>query len=385
MRAHRRRAYAASGERRATDELLDGLEGRAREERAELLAWLREEGLTDDAELRRATENGTVVLVAASRALGTGERYSARQIAEHSGLPLDLWLTLGRASGLPQPVDPDVIHYGEMDLEAARTTRRFLDAGLGPEQLLNTTRVLSRGLAQTAELMRQTVMELAIAPGVSEKQLAQTYAGVAEGLVPLVGPLVEQMLRIHLNHAVREEVLTADEREAGRLPGAREVSVAFADLVGFTRLGEQLPPDELERVAERLGELTGEVACAPVRFVKSIGDAVLLVSPEPLALVRAAHELVAAADREGEEFPQLRVGVASGPAVTRAGDWFGRPVNLASRITTVARAGSIVADADTRKRIGEADGLQWSYVGERKLKGVPGPVKLHRARADDPA
>jgi adenylate cyclase len=369
----------------ASDDLLDGLEGRAREEREELLAWLREEGLTDDAELRRATENGTVVLVAASRALGTGERYSARQIAEHSGLPLDLWLTLGRASGLPQPVDPDVIHYGEMDLEAARTTRRFLDAGLGPEQLLNTTRVLSRGLAQTAELMRQTVMELAIAPGVSEKQLAQTYAGVAEGLVPLVGPLVEQMLRIHLNHAVREEVLTADEREAGRLPGAREVSVAFADLVGFTRLGEQLPPDELERVAERLGELTGEVACAPVRFVKSIGDAVLLVSPEPLALVRAAHELVAAADREGEEFPQLRVGVASGPAVTRAGDWFGRPVNLASRITTVARAGSIVADADTRKRIGEADGLQWSYVGERKLKGVPGPVKLHRARADDPA
>lgn len=368
-----------------TEELLAGLEDGARAERLELLEWLVQELDADPAELRRATQNGTVVLVAASRTLGSGERYSARQVAEESGLPLELWLALGRASGLPQPVDLDAVHFGEMDLEAARTTRRFMDAGLGEEQLVNTTRVLARGLAQTAELMRHTVLELALAPGVSELELAKTYAGVAEGLVPLVGPLVEQMLRIHLNHAVREEVVTAAERETGSLPGAREVSVAFADLVGFTRLGEELPPDQLERVAERLGHLAGEVVCPPVRYVKSIGDAVLLVSPEPAALVAAAHELVAAADAEGEEFPQLRVGIASGPAVSRAGDWFGRPVNLASRITTVARAGSVVADQATRKAIGDDGHVTWSFVGERKLKGLPAPVKLHRARPADPA
>ncbi len=364
-------------------DLLDGLEGAARAERAELLDWLRSEHLSDEAELERATQNGTIVLVAAARSLGTGERYSAREVADLSGLDLDLWLALGRASGLPRPVDLDTVHYGDTDLAAARTTVGFIEAGLGHDQLVNTTRVLGRGLAQTAELMRQTVMELAIAPGVTEKQLAQTYAGVAAGLVPLVGPLVDQMLRIHLNHAVREEVVTAAEREAGELPGAREVSVAFADLVGFTRLGEELPPDQLERVAERLGQLANAVVDPPVRFVKSIGDAVLLVSADPGALVAVAHALVAAADAEGEEFPQLRVGVASGPAVSRAGDWFGRPVNLASRITTVARAGSVVADDVTRKAIGDADGLQWSFVGERKLKGVPAPVKLHRVRTAD--
>lgn len=363
-----------------TADLLDGLEGTAREERAELLQWLRAEHAADDDELRRTTENGTIVLVAASRTLGRGERCSARDVARTAGLPLDYWLALTRASGLPQPDDLDLPRYGDMDLELARITRRLLDAGLPPEQVLGTSRVLSRGLAQTAELMRQDVMGLALAPGASEKDLAEAYASVAEELVPLVGPLVEQMLRIHLNHAVREEVVTAAEREAGELPGARDVSVAFADLVGFTRLGEELPPDELERVAHRFAGIAAEVVETPVRFVKSIGDAVLLVSAEPLALVRTAHALVAAADAEGEEFPQLRVGVASGPAVSRAGDWFGRPVNLASRITTVARAGSVVTDDATRTAIGDAGGLRWSSVGERRLKGVPAPVRLYRAR-----
>lgn len=366
--------------------LLEGLEGAARAERAELLAWLRATHAVTDEELRNATAEGTVVLLAASRALGAGERFSAREVARESGLPLELFTALGRASGLPQPVDADVVAFGDMDLEAARTARRLLDAGLRPEQLVDTSRVLSRGLAQTAELMRQTVMELALAPGVSEKDLAATYAAVAEELVPMAGPLVEQMLRIQLNHAVREEVVTAAEREVGSLPGARDISVAFADLVGFTRLGEELPPDELERVAERLGRIAADVVEAPVRLVKSIGDAVLLVSADPLALVGAAHALVAAADAQGPDFPQLRVGVASGPAVLRAGDWFGRPVNLASRITAVARAGAVVTDAATRAAIGDSGGVRWSAIGERRLKGVPGATRLHRARLpDDPA
>lgn len=366
-------------------ELLEGLAGAARDERAELLAWLRAEHAATDQELRQATAEGTVVLVAAGRALGAGERYSAREVARESGLPGELLTALTRASGLPQPVDADLVAYGEMDLEAARTAKRLLDAGLRADQLVNTSRVLSRGLAQTAELMRQTVMELALAPGASEKELAATYAAVATELVPMVGPLVEQMLRIQLNHAVREEVVTAAERQAGLLPGAREVSVAFADLVGFTRLGEELPPDELERVAERLGRLAGDIVEAPVRLVKSVGDAVLLVAPDPLALVGAAHALVAAADAQGPDFPQLRVGVASGPAVLRAGDWFGRPVNLASRITAVARAGAVVTDAATRKAIGDPEGVTWSSVGVRRLKGVLSPTRLYRARLpDDP-
>jgi adenylate cyclase len=87
--------------------------------------------------------------------------------------------------------------------------------------------------------------------------------------------------------------------------------------------------------------------------VTTIGDAVMLVSPEPVPLLDALLDLTAAADKE--DLPQLRVGVASGWAVSRAGDWFGSPVNVASRVTSVARPGSVLAAESTRELIGDAE------------------------------
>ena len=119
----------------------------------------------------------------------------------------------------------------------------------------------------------------------------------------------------------------AVERAAGTLPGARPITVAFADLVGFTQLGEVLPPEELARVAGRLTDLSRQLVCEPVRFVKTIGDAVMLVSPDPEKLLGALLGLLEAA--AADDFPRLRAGVATGMAVGRAGDWYGSPVNLA--------------------------------------------------------
>jgi adenylate cyclase len=94
--------------------------------------------------------------------------------------------------------------------------------------------------------------------------------------------------------------------------------------------------------------------------------------------------LIEAADAEGEEFPPLRVGLAFGPAVGRGGDFYGPPVNLASRITGVARPGSVLASGEAREALGED--FRYSYAGERKLKGI-GEVKLYRVRrgGDDTA
>lgn len=364
----------------AEDGLLDGLEGEAREERIALLSWLRDDYRMSREALQQSSTNGTLVLAASGRALGTGERYSAADVERRTGLDARLWADLLRAGGLPAPLDLDAVQYGETHLEAARSVKRFVDAGVQHEQLLNVARVLGRGLAQTADLMRQTVMELTIAPGMSERQLASRYAATSEGLVPMLGPMLDQLLRLHLHNAVRDEVVTDDERRAGALPGAREVSVAFADLVGFTKLGEELPPTELERVAERLVLLTGDAIDPSVRLVKSVGDAVLLVSSDPLALARTAFGVLDRVEEEGPGFPQVRIGLAHGPAAARAGDWFGRPVNLASRITGVARAGSVVADAAARDAIGEDHGVAWSTVGDRRLKGIRSSVRLYRAR-----
>ncbi len=178
-------------------------------------------------------------------------------------------------------------------------------------------------------------------------------------------PLVSNLLALHLRHATQSEAISALERSGGQLPGSREVAVCFADLVGFTRLGEEVPPDELGRLAVRLEALAGEVVEPPVRLVKTIGDAAMLASPEPEPLLDAALELIDAADAEGEDFPQLRAGAALGTALPRAGDWFGRPVNLASRITRIARPGSLLAERELREaRRVDARGegaYRWSY------------------------
>ncbi len=190
---------------------------------------------------------------------------------------------------------------------------------------------------------------------------------------------MSNLLALHLRHATESEVISAVERSGGQLPGSREVAVCFADLVGFTRLGEEVPPDELGRLAVRLEALAGEAAEPPVRLVKTIGDAAMLASPEPEPLLDAALALIDAADAEGEDFPQLRAGAALGLALPRAGDWFGRPVNLASRITAIARPGSLLAERELREST--SDAYRWSFAGERRLRGIREPVALFRARA----
>jgi len=186
------------------------------------------------------------------------------------------------------------------------------------------------------------------------------------------------VLRLQLRHGLETEAVSVAERAAGKLPGARDVTVCFADLVGFTRLGEAVPPEELENLANRLTGLARDVASPPVGFIKTIGDAVMFVSTDAAALLRAALELLVAAEKE--DMPPLRVGLAAGSAVRRAGDWFGSPVNLASRVTAVARPGTVLVAESAHDLIGESDGFNWSFAGARHVKGVKGEVKLFRAR-----
>jgi len=120
-----------------------------------------------------------------------------------------------------------------------------------------------------------------------------------------------------------------------------------------------------------------------VRLIKTIGDAAMLQATDTAALVAATLELVERADGMGEDFPQLRAGVARGEALERGGDWYGRPVNLASRITAIARPGSVLVDQHARDSAG--DGYEWSFAGKRRIKGVTGEVALHRVRREEPA
>jgi adenylate cyclase len=222
-------------------------------------------------------------------------------------------------------------------------------------------------------------MHMALEPGLSERQLAERFGAMAGMLTPTTVPIMEQTLKLQLRQMLASEVARTAERRDGSLPGARDVAVGFGDLVGFTRLGEDVPPDELGAVATRLEELAGEVIAPPVRMVKTIGDAVMYVSDDPVALLRTSIALSEAGDAQGEDFPQLRIGTATGQAIQRGGDWFGRPVNLASRVTGIARPGSVVC-TEPLKEAAPDDAFQFSFIGARKIKGVPGSTALFRAR-----
>jgi len=132
-------------------------------------------------------------------------------------------------------------------------------------------------------------------------------------------------------------------------------------------------------VASRLVELTGEVIEPPVARVKSVGDAVMLVSPDPERLVADVLTLVERVGEEGEDFPELRAGIAHGPVVRTGGDLYGHTVNLASRLTSIARPGTVVATADVRART--RGRITWSRSLPRHLRGMRGAVVIAKARA----
>src|SRR4051794_589555 len=356
--------------------LCEGLEGeQARAARRRLLSELHEQGMSVE-ELRRVVAEDKLVLAPVSRALSSQSRYTAREIAEKAGVDLGFLAASRRALGLAVPADDDRV-YGETDLEAAQLGAQNRNVGFADDDALEVARVLGQGMARYAEATRALVARTFLEPGLDEYELAHRYRVVAEQLMPLAGPWLEHIFALHLQQVLRSDAITQEQRRSGRLDNPQEAVIAFADLVGFTELGEQLPVEELGSVAGRLSQLAGEALEPPVRIVKLIGDAVMLVSPEPEPMVDVALRLVdMAAEHEG--FPPLRAGIASGQAVHRWGDWFGTPVNLASRLTTRARPSTVLVSEEIRVAVDSS--FDFSDAGRKKLKGFSSPVRAYRVR-----
>src|SRR4051794_1613637 len=359
--------------------LLEGLEGKDREARKQLLEQLSEDGVSDD-QLRKAVEEQRLALLPVERALGADRTLSAEEAAEKAGVSVDFVRRHRRALGLPLH-EEDGAAFSAEDVEALEDVRRFIDAGLDEEGIEDVTRVVGESMSRVARSVAELTASSLLKPGVTEHDLGIGFAEAARHLVPLFGKQLEFVFKQQLLELVRSEMVSHTEREAGRLPGAETVNVSFADLVGFTKLGEELPPEEIGRVAGKLGELAAGLAEPPVRLVKTIGDAAMLVSPEDSTeeLVRVTLDLIRAVEEEGDDFPLLRAGVARGEAIGRGGDWYGRPVNVASRLTGVARPGSVLTTESVHDEA--EDAFTWSFAGRKKLKGVKDPLPLFRARA----
>jgi adenylate cyclase len=356
--------YAAAG-------LLDGLKGQEREARVRLLDRLSAEGFGPD-ELKRAVAEDRLALLLVERVLAGN--CSANDVEARTGLEAGKILALRLALGLPEAGAEDDV-FSDADVEAARSIKTFLEAGFSDVAVIEITRVLGEGMARLSAAIGQTFAQTFLRPGQAEDEVAAQFAAVAESMTAAFEPVLAAAFRAHVLDSVRRAMLSHDELAAGQVAGEWEMGVCFADLVGFTRLGAELETQTLGDVVGTFSELAAKVAEPPVRLVKTIGDAAMLVSRESGPLVEAALALVEAVDEA--DLPSVRAGLAWGATIPRSGDFFGHAVNLASRVTGIARPGSVLC---TKELHDAAPDFDWSFAGRHRLKGIGDAVPLYRAR-----
>lgn len=366
--------------------LLEGVDEDQRPARIKLLTELYLEDGVDLETLKEEAAANRLVLLPADLVLGRSkEKYTPREIAELAGLSVTDFQNLIAAVGLPRPA-ADQRTFDDADLTAARRLKRFQEVGIPTENLLAVTRQVGSSAARIAQSHRDLVASDIVSPGADEYQAAVQLRQASLQLLPLAEQAVDYALRSHFIDQIRNQAMAVANSGLFGDRESTEVSVCFADLVGFTRLGERSELEKVGTVAKLLESVAIEVTNPEVRLVKTIGDAAMLVSEDGAALFDAAIRFIEVGNEAGGELPALRVGVARGMAISQVGDWFGPPVNLASRITETARPDSVLADDKAVEAAGEED-FKYSWVGQHKFKGLDRPVKLYRVRrkGDDSA
>jgi adenylate cyclase len=355
----------------AAEGLLDGLDGEERAARTRLLEQLLANGV-QLRELKQAVAEDRLALLPVEQVLA-GD-CSARDVESRTGLEVNRILALRRALGLPEAGAEDHV-FSDTDVEAAQSIKTFMEAGFSEQAVTEITRVLGEGMARLSAAIGPTFAQTFLKPGQGEDEVAAQFAAVAENMTPAFEPVLAAAFRAHVLDSVRRAMLSHDELAAGQVADEWHVAVGFADLVGFTRLGAELETHTLGDVVGTFSQLAGQVAGPAVRLVKTIGDAAMLVAREPGPMVEAALTLVEAV--EEADLPAVRAGIAWGTAIPRSGDFFGHAVNLASRVTGIARPGSVLC---TKEVHDAAPDFDWSFAGRHRLKGIGDSVPLYRAR-----
>jgi adenylate cyclase len=274
--------------------------------------------------------------------LGSARTLTRVQVAEQAGVPLGRAVDLWRALGFPVTDSDTEARFTRADVEALRLVGWLVETGfIDPAIEVTLVRSMGRSFARLAEW---EVAELSAAAmvGSAETDLTRLRT-VMTSLMPVVEDIHTYVYRRHLASAAARMLL---------LPGGDDgvrMAVGFADIVGFTRRSRELDRDELAQLLE-----TFEATSATVvtnnrgRVIKTIGDEVLFVADDPADAARIARALVEA---RAEGFPEVRVGLAYGDVVSRLGDVFGPVVNVASRLTSLARPGRVLVDREMREAL----------------------------------
>jgi len=306
---------------------------------AHVRSLLLDAGATEE-EVDRAVAEDVLDLLTVDRLLVPGRRrYSQREVADLTGLPLDLLRRFWRALGFAD-VGEDERAFTDLDIEAVELFQGMVRLGATEaETALQLARVIGSSMARIAEA---EVVPGSLATGAEDDSVlaADAFASVADATLPAMARLLEFVWRRHVQAATRRTMLL---RTLGKTAGASPVlAVGFADMVGFTLLSQHLGEDELAAVVRRFEEISHDIVTGlGGRVVKMIGDEVMFVVDNVVAAARIGLGL-ADAYADDELLSDVRVGLAVGPVLLRDGDYFGPTVNFSHRIVNIANPGTVL-------------------------------------------
>jgi adenylate cyclase len=226
------------------------------------------------------------------------------------------------------------------------------------------------------------VHEPLIRQGVDALQMAEEMEGLVRDLLPMTSPFMEYVHQRYLRFYLEQDVVGHMEAELGgqRQLGRVQMAFCFVDLTGFTRYTEEEGDEEAFDLVERFIETVEATLPAEALIVKTIGDEVMIVSPDPVTLTEWAVGFM----ELFQERPQPRVGLHFGRAVYRDGDYFGSEVNLTHRVVARALGGEVMVTRPVAEAMGRSRYLEFEPIGEVELSGFPAPVELFVARARAP-
>lgn len=335
-----------------------------------------------DLEIDQAARGRYLSLLVLDRELTPGERrYTMPQLAAHGGTDVETARTIWRAVGFPSMPD-DLPAFTDRDVETLRLfLASFADSWMldwSLETALPQARVVSAAMARVAEAVTDDVARSfrnALDAGLSDEELAEIVAERVD--FASINQLIGYVFRLQMRAAVWRRLAGADLDALGTVEGG----VGFVDMVGFTALSELLDEREVGELVSRFAALAHDtIVEAGGRIVKTIGDEVMFVTDTPVTAAWIGVQLTERTTSD-PNLPETRAGLAFGALVPREGDYFGPVVNLASRLTGLARPGTILASSELGNAISDDERFAVRRVFTRKVRDI-GRVEVFRiARA----
>jgi adenylate cyclase len=346
-----------------------------------IVARLRERGHSVR-RIREASQSGKLAFGYIDELLPSSEaRYTLREAARELNVDEELIERLVAAMGLNALSTEEI---SQEDLQVLRYGAEVLAAGLPLPALLQIVRVYGQAMAQVADaevrLFHLYLHEPLMREGVPGVEVAQAMEGMTREMLPFAVPFINYLHGRMLGYFVEQDVIghiesDLDDEETAE-EGRMRVAIAFADLAGYTKLTEEQGEAEAVGAVERFVERVEQTLPIDARVIKTLGDEVMVVGADAGALTVWA---VGLSGQLPAGSPPPRIGIHSGAAIYRDGDYYGREVNRAARVVARASGGEVLVTRPVVDAASRQDGLEFELIGEVVLKGFNEPTELFNA------